>query len=62
MGVECPKCHFVCDMFILLCQQVEIEENCEGFGASPKRKFQYFLTSIIVKSSVLIIRKSMELT
>jgi hypothetical protein len=42
MGVECPKCHFVCDMFILLCQQVEIEENCEGFGASPKRKFLYF--------------------
>ena len=29
-------------MFIPGCQCVEIEENCERFAASTKRKFLYF--------------------
>ena len=34
------------DTHISRCQRVEIMENCEEYGAGPKRKFLYFYRNV----------------
>ncbi len=45
---------FSCDMFIPGCQWVEIEENCERFAASTKRKFLSLVILLRIMAWILL--------